>query len=306
MTAAEPRVIRQRLTLRLTAREVAHAEALLELAGAEAISLADAGEDPVLEPAPATTPLWPTVLLSALLPGDSDLRPLRALLIERCAAEIVATEIVQAAEWQQALRQVFSARAIGRRLWLAPADDDVVPAERIGIRLHMGLAFGTGEHPTTALCLDWIDEHIERDSTILDYGCGSGVLALAALGLGAARGWAVDNDPQALEATRANALLNGFTERLVVGALDSLPPLGVDVLAANILAGTLIELVQVMARCVKPGGSAIFSGILERQAEDVIAVYAPFFEHFERRSLGGWVLLAAKKRDTDGNTRRKR
>lgn len=288
-------VSRQQLSFEVAAAAVPRAEALLELAGAETIALRDAADDPVLEPEPSTTPLWPTVVVVAQFPADAALEPLRELLRTTCQASHFEQRPLEPADWEAGMRQTFAARPFGRRLWLAPADDAPAPPDRIGIRLHMGFAFGTGEHPTTALCLDWLDRHVEPGSTILDYGCGSGVLAIAALALGASRALAIDNDPQALAATRANAVLNGSTERLFVGTPESLPSERVDLLAANILAGPLIDHAGLFAERVKPGGALVLSGILEAQAARVAEAYAPAFVAVELASRDGWVRLAATR-----------
>lgn len=288
-------VRRQQLTFEVAAAAVPRAEALLALAGAETIALRDAADDPVLEPEPSTTPLWPAVVVVAQFPTEAELEPLRELLRTTCQATHFEQRPLGPADWEAGLRQRFAARAFGRRLWLAPADDPPAPSGRVGIRLHMGFAFGTGEHPTTALCLDWLDDHVEKGSTILDYGCGSGVLAIAAVALGASRALAIDNDPQALAATRANAVLNGLTERLFVGAPESLPAESVDLLAANILAGPLIDHAGLFAERVRPGGALVLSGILETQAARVAEAYAPAFAAIELASRDGWVRLAATR-----------
>ena len=288
--------MRQQLTLQLDAAAVPAAEALLELAGAESIALADAGDDPVLEPLPETTPLWPHVTLRAVFPADAELTGVGELLESACAARDIKVGVLRDADWQAAIRQVFKARAFGRRIWLAPADDVAVPAGRIGIRLHMGLAFGTGEHPTTALCLDWLDTHVRPGATVLDYGCGSGVLAIAALALGASHAWATDNDPQALAATRSNAELNGAAERIAIAAPEALPPVTVDIVAANILAGALIALAPLLATYVRPGGAVVLAGILSTQAAQVTQAYAPYCTDFAQTTEHGWVRLAAIRR----------
>jgi ribosomal protein L11 methyltransferase len=159
----------------------------------------------------------------------------------------------------------------------------------------MGLAFGTGEHPTTSLCLDWLERHVASGSTLLDYGCGTGVLALAALVLGARQAFAVDNDDQALLATRTNAELNGLTDRLAVSAPEALPAVAVDVLAANILAGPLVQLAPKFATYVRPGGRLVLSGVLEAQAAYVAAAYAPYFGELEPALRDGWVRLAGRR-----------
>ena len=287
---------RQRLTLELAAEHVPTAEALLTLAGAETIALRDAADDAVFEPEPGTTPLWPTVVLDALFPDPTDVESLRQLLATAFPGASVTVEAFEEAAWAPRLAQAVKARAIGTRLWLAPAIDTDVPSDRLVVRINMGLAFGTGEHATTALCLEWLERHIASGTTVLDYGCGSGILALAALALGARFAYAVDNDPQALTATRANAALNGAAERVFVDAPEKLPNVAVDVLAANILAGPLIELAPTFATRVVPGGAVVLSGILETQAARVVAAYAPYLEHVEQTTRDGWVRLVGSRK----------
>jgi ribosomal protein L11 methyltransferase len=176
------------------------------------------------------------------------------------------------------------------------SNDPDVPSVRLVVRINMGLAFGTGEHATTALCLEWLERHIASGTTVLDYGCGSGILALAALALGARFAYAVDNDPQALTATSANAAVNGVAERLFVGAPETLPAVAVDVLVANILAGPLIDLAPVFAGRVVPGGMVVLSGVLDAQAARVAAAYAPYLENVEHVSRDGWARLAGSRK----------
>ena len=285
---------RQRLTLTLAAADVPRAEALLTLAGAETISLRDAADDPVLEPEPSTTPLWPHVVIEALLAQELDIEPLRELLATAFPGAAVAVESFEESAWEPKLAQAVKARAIGERLWLAPADDRHAPGERLVVRINMGLAFGTGEHATTALCLEWLERHVAAGMTLLDYGCGSGILALAALTLGASRAYAVDNDDQALTATTANAALNGVTDRIFIGAPERLPPVTVDVLTANILAGTLVELAPALAKRVVPGGMLVLSGILEPQAKRVAEAYAPYVVETAQTARDGWVCLTGR------------
>jgi ribosomal protein L11 methyltransferase len=287
----------RRLTLRVAAADVAQAEALLELAGAASLSLSDAADDPILEPAPNETPLWPDVEIRALFPPSTDLARVRALLERSCAsARSFSTSSLDDDEWRAAAQRGIPARGFGKRLWLKPADDPEDPEGLVSVKLRMGLAFGTGEHPTTALCLEWLDAALPPGATVLDYGCGSGVLAIAALALGATRAWAIDNDEQALIATRDNARLNGCVSRIEVCTPESLPPLRVDVVLANILAGPLISLAPELASVVVPGGSVVLSGILTRQAAAVAAAYEPWFDRIAAHDRDGWTRIDALRR----------
>jgi ribosomal protein L11 methyltransferase len=283
------------VTLRAAAADVPRVEALLTLAGAEAISLHDAADDPVLEPEPDTTPLWPHVSLRALFAADADIEPLCALLRSSCAAEAVSVTALDDADWRAGMEQTFAARPIGSRLWLAPAGSPPAPAGRTKVELNMGVAFGTGEHPTTALCLEWLEANTRPGSTFLDYGCGSGILALTALALGARCAWACDNDPQAIAATRANAALNDAGERLFVGAPAALPAIAVDVLAANILAGPLVALAPTLLARVRVGGIVVLSGMLPAQTRRVTTAYAARCADFEETIRDGWVRLTARR-----------
>jgi ribosomal protein L11 methyltransferase len=283
----------QQLTFEVAAAAVPRAEALLELAGAETISLRDAADDPVLEPEPNTAPLWPVVVVSAQFPIRCDLEPLREVLRTTCAATNDAVKSLDIEDWQAGLRQTFAARPFGERLWLTPAAGEAAPSGRIGIRLHMGFAFGTGEHPTTALCLDWLDRHVTLGATLIDYGCGSGVLAIAALALGADRAVAIDNDAQALAATRANAALNDYQDRCFIGTPDQLPHVAADIVVANILAEPLMQHAPLFATSVRPGGALVLSGILETQVERVTAAYEREFAGFEVARRDGWARLSA-------------
>jgi ribosomal protein L11 methyltransferase len=289
-------VRRQRLTLLLPAEDVPTAEALLTLAGAETIALRDAADDAVFEPEPGTTPLWPNVVLEALLAEAVDAESLRRLLETTFPRAAATVQALEESAWRDKGAEPVKARAIGTRLWLAPAADTEVPNDRLVVRINMGLAFGTGEHATTALCLEWLERHATSGATVLDYGCGSGILALAAVALGARFAYAVDNDPQALTAARANAALNGAADRVFIGAPEQLPTVSVDVLVANILAGPLVELAPAFEELVTPGGTLVLSGILEAQAASVVAAYAPYLANIEHAARDGWVRLAGSRK----------
>jgi ribosomal protein L11 methyltransferase len=281
----------QQLTLSVDSAEAERAEALLTLAGALALAFDDAGDDPVLEPPPGSTPLWPTVNIRALFPATLDLLPLSLVL--QSSLRLRAPIAVQALgdDWRNAPKEI-APRPVGQRLWVAPAGSATpTPAGRVGIRLNMGLAFGTGAHPTTALCLEWLDANVVPGATLLDYGCGSGVLAVAALALGARRAWAVDNDRQALAATADNARLNGVEDKLWVGPPEALPSLGVDLAVANILAGPLERLAPALAAALIPQGRIALSGILNAQRDRILVAYEPYFLSLASAEREGWLLL---------------
>src|SRR5690606_38404481 len=188
-------------------------------------------------------------------------------------------------DWQDALVATVRPRRIGSLELLGADDSPTGAAGTHTVRLHMGFAFGTGEHPTTRLGLEWLDATPPRGATVLAYGCA----------LGASRAWAVDDDPQALAAARANAALNAVTERLTIAAPDALPERRFDVVLANILAGTLISLAPRLAASTAPGGRIALSGILATQREAVEAAYAPYFEGFAVATADGWVRLDARR-----------
>lgn len=286
----------QQLILRVAADRVSGVEALLESAGANAVSLGDAADVPVLEPAPGETPLWPEVVVTALFPADVDLSALQTLLASAVGASVTVEPLTDD-RWQGAGFDAPAPRRFGRRLWLAPADGDVPDSNETScVRLHMGHAFGTGAHPTTALCLEWIEAALQPGGSVLDFGCGSGVLALAAIALGAQSAWATDNDAEALTAARRNAALNGAGERLWIGPPEALPDLRCDVVLANILARPLIERADWFADRLVAGGRIVLSGVLDRQRDEVVAAYERRFEDFSVAERDGWLRIAARRR----------
>jgi len=290
-------VSRLQLTARVASDDVPKVESLLELAGAESLSLEDAADEPLFEPSPGATPLWPKVIVKALFGADADVERIRALLADALSGRAeLAVEPLADADWQAAGLARTAPRRIGRRLLLAAADDAAHEEAAATLRLHMGLAFGTGEHPTTALCLEWIESSLAPGSVVLDYGCGSGVLALAALRLGAAHAFAVDNDPQAVAATARNAALNGLEQRLWIGEPDALPPFRADVVLANVLAQPLIARAAYFADRLVARGLVILSGVLAVQGEEVVAAYDRRFEDVALTERDGWMRIVARKR----------
>lgn len=284
-------------TLRLSVRseDVPAVEALLTLAGAAAVSLADAGSTPQLEPPPQETPLWPAVGVQALFPLHVELEALARVLEATFPEALIERGTLGDDDWRSALAEPVIPRRIGT-IELLGADSPPSGARGVhAVRLHMGFAFGTGEHPTTRLCLASLDAERPSDVDVLDYGCGSGVLALAALALGATHAFAVDNDDQALVAARRNAELNRVGDRLWIGSPDALPERRFGVVLANILAGPLVELAPALAARTTPGGRIVLSGILESQVEGVQAAYAPYFESLRAATEDGWARIDARR-----------
>lgn len=288
------------LTLKLNAEDQAHIEAVLEDVGALSITLLDAEDHPILEPAPGETPLWPTIALAALFESTVDRRGMLHVLGEllpELTPESVGFREVEDQDWTRVWMDQFQPMQFGRRLWIYPSTieppDDT---DAVIVRLDPGLAFGTGTHPTTALCLEWLDAIDLRDKSVIDYGCGSGVLAIAAIKLGAAQVIGVDNDPQAIAASHDNAQRNGVAEQLVVCEPAAFSGASVDVVVANILAGPLMELAPRIAALVKPAGDIALSGILREQGEEVRARYAEWFENLVITAREDWVRISGKRR----------
>jgi len=293
------------LSLIVTAAQQAEVEAALEDLGALAVTLLDAEDHPIFEPAPGETPLWPEIALSALFEPDRDRTGLVHVLtdlVPDLAPERIAFRTVEDQDWTRAWMDRFQPMRFGRRLWIypwniePPADD----ADAIVVRLDPGLAFGTGTHPTTALCLEWLDGLDLSGLTVIDYGCGSGVLAIAALKLGAARVVGVDNDPQALAASRDNAERNGVADRLSLVTPADFAQEPADVLVANILAGPLAELAPRFAACVKAGGALALSGILCGQETELAARYATWFDSLAIDAREDWVRISGRRRREPG------
>ena len=275
---------------------------LLSDAGALAVTLRDAGDEPVLEPPPGTTPLWSNTRVVGLFAGDVD----AALMLDRLRSmqdgEALPPHQVEHLEdrpWQRVCMDEFRPMRFGRRLWVCPSWTTPPEPEAVSVRLDPGLAFGTGSHPTTALCLEWLESLPLSGLRLIDYGCGSGILAIAALKLGASRVWAVDTDPQALEATHRNAAVNGVEERLVTALPGQLESATAQVLVANILAGPIIELAPVFAEHLPAGARIGLSGILQEQAPRVLDSYLHWFDMRQNVLREGWCLLAGWRLDEE-------
>ncbi len=268
----------QQLKIQTTPAQLDTLQDLLESAGAAAVMLLDAGDQPLLEPPPGATPLWDQIELIGIFTADSDMPALIEFLEKMLAAPLPAwrCELLEDKDWERAWMDHYHPMRFGQRLWVVPSWTPPPEAEAVNLLLDPGLAFGTGTHPTTALCLEWLDGLDLRARCVVDYGCGSGILAIAALLLGAASAIAIDNDPQALTATLANAERNGVSDRLRVLAADDaadLPAGSADVVVANILAGPLIALAPRLLTLLRPGGQIALSGLIRSQQDDVEQAY---------------------------------
>jgi ribosomal protein L11 methyltransferase len=299
------------LILPIGAADPAPYEDALLAAGASSITLEDEGDDPVLEPLPGTTPLWPRVRVKALFDGDADRDQILQILDSelRGAAPLsrISFETLADRAWEREWLKDFKPMRFGQRLWICPGGQQPDAEQlRAGpapvlIELDPGLAFGTGTHPSTALCLEWLDTAAVAGARVIDFGCGSGILAIAAAKLGASGVLAVDIDPQALLATRDNAERNGVAQLIEARLVDGASASGetpADILLANILAGPLASLASEFSARVRAGGRLVMSGILRNQAEAVATTYAPWFDIAPVVVRDDWVRLDGVRRPT--------
>ncbi|WP_336365788.1 50S ribosomal protein L11 methyltransferase [Marinobacter sp. C2H3] len=278
-------------------------EDLLMEMGAEAVSMEDAADQPLYEPDLGTTPLWQQTTVTGLFPAGQDTERLCAGLqnawhqqTQQLLGEIDVT-LVEDKDWERAWMDDFKPLRFGERLWIVPSWHDAPDPDAANLMLDPGLAFGTGTHPTTALCLEWLDGQPMEHRQVIDYGCGSGILGLATLLLGARHVTGVDIDPQALEASRENARRNGVEQsRLDLYLPEQAPDEPADLMLANILAQPLIGLAPKLATLTRTGGDLVLSGILFNQARDVMEAYEPWFDMDEPAQLDDWIRLTGRRR----------
>ncbi len=273
-------------------------DAISEL-GALSVTLMDAKDTPILEPAPGETPLWNDVLMMFLFDADIDTKAFLKLwhsnpLAKNCRSE--KFELLEDKDWEREWMDRFHPMKFGSRLWICPSWKEIPDQNAVNVMLDPGLAFGTGTHPTTALCLEWLDSQDLNNKTLIDYGCGSGILAIAALKLGAKKVYAVDIDPQAILATKENAKRNGvFDERLIVDYPAAIEDTVTEIVIANILAGPLVELSQKIAGHCSKNGLIALSGILKNQATITREAYLQWFKMEEPAYKEDWSRLSGTK-----------
>ncbi len=287
------------IKLRTTNQSADTIAELLEQLGALAVSYTDAEDSPILEPKPGERRLWPNTEVTGLLEQGTDPKPILAVLKQLLGDHIpmVATTL-EDKNWIRAWMDQFKPLKFGQHLWICPSWLSVDEKDSVVVMLDPGLAFGTGTHPTTSLCLSYLDSLDLKDQDILDYGCGSGILAIAALKLGAKSATGVDIDEQALIASKENAKRNGVEDKLqlVMGTDKKLDLPQFPVTVANILAGPLAELEPIIASLTQSGGKLALSGILTEQADSVIEAYSKDFVMNKVKDLDGWALLTGTKK----------
>ncbi|KKO48229.1 ribosomal protein L11 methyltransferase [Arsukibacterium sp. MJ3] len=286
------------LRINTTEKKAEQVSDMLMSWGAQAVSFIDAHDTPIYEPLPGEVIYWTNTIVVGLFdaehPMDNVLSELHKVALFKDGVTY-KLEQLEDKDWVREWMDSFHPIKFGQRLWVCPSWCDIPDPTAVNVMLDPGLAFGTGTHPTTALCMQWLDQHITLGQTVVDFGCGSGILGIAALKLGAKRVIGIDIDPQAIEASTANAARNEVSGQIELYLAKDQPNLQADVVVANILAGPLAELSQVISSYVKPGGLLALSGILQSQAQHVIAAYQHQFSFDPVAEQDEWVRLSARK-----------
>ncbi|MCP4874997.1 MAG: 50S ribosomal protein L11 methyltransferase [Gammaproteobacteria bacterium] len=286
-------------SLNCQAPELEQVEELMQEMGALSISLADAGDEPIYEPLPGDNPVWQESIITATFDTSTShenlYRMLTATLPAHLASSVRHTTLLEQ-DWDQAYKQHFQAMQFAPDLWIVPSWVEPPDPQATVIRLDPGLAFGTGNHATTALCLSWLGTNRPDGLRVIDFGCGSGILAIAATKLGAKQVVAADIDEQALIACRSNMKVNDIgTEQIEVSLAEQMDDTEADLLIANILAGPLIELAPRFAMLVKTGGQILLSGILKAQLKDIQSAYQHYFKLDPAQIREEWVCIGGQR-----------
>ena len=274
-------------------------ESFLESEGALSITWKDAGDTPVLEPLPGEAPLWDDLIVTALFDADKNFELIKETFITNTRKWNISNILIEKLEdkdWVRVWMKDFHPMKFGDNLWIYPSNYDIPNDDSVKIHLDPGLAFGTGTHPTTALCLEWLDQNPPKNLELIDYGCGSGILAIAAAKLGAKHIIATDIDPQGLTATKDNMSRNNISTNTISCYLpDDFAKQAADLVIANILCGPLLELFPIISSLIKPKGKLVLSGLLEKQTDELIELYSLKFNDFDVKTLDGWVIVSATK-----------
>ncbi|MDN5491232.1 MAG: 50S ribosomal protein L11 methyltransferase [Acinetobacter sp.] len=269
--------------------QVEFTETLLSSLGAVSVTLDDAENQDLLEPLPGETPLWNKVIVTGIYAQeegeDIDVTALETFIRTQLPTEPMRSEFLEDQVWERSWMDYYEPIQIGEKYWIVPEWIEPPEADAVNIKLDPGLAFGTGNHASTFLCLQWLGKTDVKDKVVIDYGCGSGILGVAALLLGAKKVYATDIDPQAVLATKQNAELNGVLENLYVGLPAEFNAefknQQADILVANILAGPLMSLAKEFSTLIKSEGEFALAGVIEEQVTDVSSIYSEFFDIVE-------------------------
>ncbi|EZQ06724.1 50S ribosomal protein L11 methyltransferase [Acinetobacter sp. Ver3] len=284
--------------------QVDFTETLLLSLGAVSVTLDDAEDQALLEPLPGETPLWNKVIVTGIYAQEDDeeidVVALETFIKDQMPEAPLRYEFIEDQEWERTWMDAYEPIQIGEKYWIVPEWMEAPEADAVNIKLDPGLAFGTGNHASTFLCLQWLGKTDVKDKIVIDYGCGSGILGVAALLLGAKKVYATDIDPQAVLATQQNAELNGVLENLYVGLPEefnqALGEQKADVFVANILAGPLMALAEEFSTLIQPEGEFALAGIIEEQVDDVSRVYAEFFDILDKEKRDeNWYRLSGKR-----------
>ncbi|WP_289106302.1 50S ribosomal protein L11 methyltransferase [uncultured Pseudoalteromonas sp.] len=271
---------------------------LLMEAGSASVTFIDAKDTPIYEPKIGTVEFWADTTVIGLFEANHDMNAVIELLKRHDEIKdtlVYKIEQLEDKDWEREWMDNFHPIQFGEKLWICPSWRDIPDPDAVNVLLDPGLAFGTGTHATTALCLKWLESQDLTGKTVVDFGCGSGILGIAAIKLGAERMIGIDIDPQALEASLDNAQRNGVADKLEVYLPENQPEFSADIVVANILAQPLRELHSVILRLLKPGGKIAMSGILEEQAQSVADIYAPFIELDDIALEGDWTRVSGTK-----------
>ncbi|PIE23644.1 MAG: 50S ribosomal protein L11 methyltransferase [Neptuniibacter caesariensis] len=279
-------------------------EDLLLSSGCAAVTFEDTGDQPIFEPDLGTTPLWNNTTITGLFSAEHNLEDTLAQIKQGHKALFpdlppppIKAEILEDKDWEREWMENYHPMQFGQRLWVCPSWREVPDPDAVNLMLDPGLAFGTGTHPTTALCLEWLEENNLTSQYVIDYGCGSGILGIAALLLGADKAIGIDIDPQALQATKDNLQRNNLDDdSLKVYLPENQPAEQADTLVANILAGPLVQLAPAIERLLKPKGKLCLSGLLANQAKEISETYSQWFELDPVAVKEGWIRITGTKR----------
>ncbi len=267
--------------------------------GAVSVTYLDAQDEPVYEPRIGETKIWTSTQVVALYELENDVEQVQRVMTKKFQHHTLEDwhyEFIDDQAWERAWMAFYHPMKFAQRLWVCPTGQEQYEAGTVCLTLDPGLAFGTGTHPTTALCLEWLASADLAGKTVIDYGCGSGILAVAAVLLGANAAYCIDIDPQALTATQDNALKNDVADKIHTFLPEDFTPRQADVVLANILAKPLIDLSSAICGLVKENGALVLSGILAEQADSVIDAYAQHIDFAPRVQQEDWIRLNGHKR----------